>query len=115
MRDRKIEKASPVSEILRVGVGIAQIVVDQHGGLSGKLKPFAAFETRHQIIEPHHVGRGFSEFSSIFFAGAARQFPLLPRHFPAYGKFEFAAAARADELDLSGFFSFGVKRAFVHG
>lgn len=104
-----------VSEIFRVGVGIAEIVVDQHRGLAGEFKAFAAFVARHQIVEPHHEGSRLRELSAVFFAGAAGQFPFLPGNLPAHGKFKFAAAARADKLDLPGFFFFRIERAFVHG
>ena len=106
---------SAVAEILWIGVGIAQVVADEHRGLSGKLEAFAAFETSHQIVKPHHEGSSFGKLPAVFFAGAARQFPSLPRDLPAHGKFELAAATRADELDLPGFFFFRVKGAFVHG
>lgn len=108
-------KESAIAEIFGVGVGIAEIIVDQHGGLPGQLKTFAAFVARHQIVEPHHERSSFGKLSAVFFAGAARQFPFLARDLPAHGKFKFPSAARADELDLSGFFLLRVKRAFVHG
>jgi hypothetical protein len=34
-RSRRLEKESTVAEILRVSVGVPEIVVDEHGGLSG--------------------------------------------------------------------------------
>ena len=110
-----LEKESAVAEILRVSVGIPEIIVDEHGGLPRKLKAFAAFETGHEIVQPHHERSRLGKFSAVLFASTARQFPLFAGDFPAHGKLELAAAARADELDLSGFFLFGVKRAFVHG
>jgi hypothetical protein len=103
-----------VAEIFGVGVGIAEIVVDENGGLACKLEALAAFEAGHEVIKPNHERSSFGKFAAVFFAGAARQFPFLARDFPADGKFEFAAAARANELDLPGFFLFRVKRALVH-
>jgi hypothetical protein len=105
---------SAVAEIFGVGGGIAEIVVDENGGLAGKLEAFAAFEAGHEVIKPHHERSSFGELAAVFFAGAARQFPFLARDFPADGKFEFAAATRANELDLPGFFLFRVKRALIH-
>ena len=104
-----------VAEIFGVGVGVAEIIVDEHRGLAGQLEAFAAFETSDEVVEPHHVGRGFGKFSAVFFAGAAWQFPFFAGNFPAHGKLELAAAARADELDLPDFFFLRVKSAFVHG
>jgi hypothetical protein len=115
VRGLRLPKKSAVAEILGIRVGIAQIIVDQHCGLTCKLKTFAAFEAGHQIVKPHHEGSGLGKLSPVFFACAARQFPSLPRDLPAHGKFELAPATRADELDLSGFFFFRVKSAFVHG
>jgi hypothetical protein len=111
----ELREKSAVAEIFGIGVGIAKIIVDEHSGLPGKLKTFATFETRHEIIKPHHEGSGLGKLSAVFFASAARQFPSLPRNLPSHGEFELSAAARADELDLPGFFFFRVKRAFVHG
>lgn len=108
------KQSSAVAEIFGVGVGVAEIVVDENGGLAGELEALAALEAGHQVIEPDHIGCGLGEFAAVFFAGAARQFPFLARNLPAHGKFEFAAAARANELDLPGFFLFRVKRALVH-
>jgi hypothetical protein len=108
-------KKSAIAEILGIGVRIAEIVVDQHRGLPRELKAFAAFETRYEIIEPHHEGSGLGKLSPVFFACATRQFSLLARDFPAHGKFKLTATTRADELDLPGFFFLGVKGAFVHG
>jgi hypothetical protein len=104
-----------VAEIFGVGGGVAEIIVDEHRGLAGKLEAFAALETGDQVVEPHHVRRGFGKLSPVFVAGAARQFPFLAGNFPAHGKLELAAAARADELDLPDFFFLRVKGAFVHG
>jgi hypothetical protein len=104
-----------VAEIFGIGVGVAEIIVDEHSGLAGKLEAFAALETGDEIVEPHHVGRGFGELSAVFFAGAARQFPFLAGNFPAHGKLELAVAAGADELDLPDFFFLRIKGAFVHG
>src|ERR1700723_1970709 len=106
-----IEKESAVAEIFGIGVRIAQIIVDEHGGLPRKLKAFAAFETRHEVVQPHHERSRLGKLSAVLFTGAARQFPLFAGDFPAHGKLEFTAAARAHKLDLSGFFLFGVKRA----
>jgi len=89
---------SAVAEILGIGVGIAQIIADEHRGLPGKLEPFAAFETSDEVVEAHHEGGGLQELSAVFFTGAARQLPLFPGNLPAHGKFEFAAATRADQL-----------------
>ena len=100
---------------LLVGVAIAEIIVDKHSGLPGKLKALAAFETSHEVVKPHHERSGLRKLSPVFFAGAARQFPFLPGDFPAHGKFEFPVAARTDELDLPRFFFLRVKRALVHG
>ena len=61
-----------VAEIFRVGVWIAEIIVDEHRGLAGQLKAFAAFETGDEIVEPHHVGRGFGKLSAVFVAGAVK-------------------------------------------
>jgi hypothetical protein len=110
-----IEKESAVAEIFGVSIGVPEIIVDEHGGLPRKLKAFAAFETCYKVVQPHHERSRLGKLSAVLFTGAARQFPLFAGDFPAHGKLEFAAAARADELDLSGFFLFGVKRAFVHG
>jgi|HubBroStandDraft_6_1064221.scaffolds.fasta_scaffold04008_9 hypothetical protein len=104
-----------VAEIFGVGVGIAEIIVDEHRRLAGQLEAFAAFETGDEVVEPHHVGCRFGKLSAVFFAGTARQFPFLAGNFPAYGKLELAATARADELDLPNFFFLRVKSAFVHG
>jgi hypothetical protein len=112
---QRLPNKSAVAEIFGIGVGIAQIVVDEHRGLPGKLKALAAFEAGHEIVEPHHKGSGLRKLSPVFFAGATRQFPSLPRNLPANGKFKFTAAARADELNLPCFFFFRVKGAFVHG
>jgi hypothetical protein len=108
-------KKSAVAEIFRISGGVAEIIADEHCGLTRKLKSFAAFEASHQIVEPHHKRSRLGKLSAVFFAGAARQFPLLPGNLPANGTFEFAAAARTDELDLPGFFFFRVEGAFVHG
>jgi hypothetical protein len=83
--------------------------------LPGELEAFAAFEAGDEVVEAHHVGGSLGKLSAVFFAGAAREFPLLARDFPADWKLELAAATRTDELDLSRFFLLGVKRAFVHG
>jgi hypothetical protein len=115
VREQMFAKKSAIAEIFGIGVGIAQIIVDEHRGLPGKLKAFAAFETSHEIVEPHHEGSSFGKLSAVFFACSARQFPSLPRDLPAHGKFELSATTRADELDLPGFFFFRVKGAFVHG
>jgi hypothetical protein len=110
-----VREKSAVAEIFGIGVGIAEIIVDEDRRLPRQLEAFSAFEASHQVIEPHHEGSSLGKLSAIFFASAAWQFPLLPRNLPAHGKFKFAAATRADELDLPGFFLFRVKGAFVHG
>jgi hypothetical protein len=61
---RKIATESAVAEIFGIGVGIAQIIVDEHRGLPGKLEPFAAFETSDEVVEPHHEGCGLLRSSS---------------------------------------------------
>lgn len=114
MSGSKLEEESAVPEILGIGVGISEIVVDQYRGLPGQLETFAALVASNQIIESHHVGSRFGELPPIFFTGATRQFPFLAGDFPAHGEFKFAAAARANELDLPRFFFFRVKHALVH-
>jgi hypothetical protein len=108
------QKPSAVSEILRISVGVAEIVIDQHGRLPGQLKALATFVAGDQVIQPHHERSGFGKFSAVFFSRPARQFPLFARNFPAHRKLKFSAAARAHQLDLSRFFFFRVKRALVH-
>src|SRR5580704_3706167 len=110
-RDQKLRNTSAVTEVFGVGAGVAQIVVDQHRGLPGKLEAFAAFEAGDEVVETHHVGGSLGKLSAVFFAGAAREFPLFAGDFQSHGKLEFAAATRADELDLSGFFLLSVERA----
>lgn len=109
------EKKSAIAEIFGIGVGIAEIVVDQDGGLAGQFETLSALETSDEIVEPNHVGSGFGKFSAVFVTSAARQLSFLARNFPTNGKLKFAAAAWADQLDFSGLFLFGIKRAFVHG
>src|SRR6266849_4850309 len=106
---------SAIAEILRVVVGITQIVVDQNRGLTSQFKSFAALVARYQIVQPDHVGSRLRKLSLVFLADSARQFSFLPADLPAHGSFEFTAAARANEFDLAGLLFFGIERPFVHG
>jgi hypothetical protein len=105
---------STVAEVFRVGVGITEIVVDEHGGLAGQFETLAALVASHQVVQPHHIGRGFLKLFPVFCAGSTGQFFFLPADFPAHGSLEFAAAAGADQLHFPGFFFFRVKLALVH-
>src|SRR5437899_4578163 len=95
---RRPASLSPIAEVLRVGVGITQIVVDQNRGLTGQFKSFAALVARYQIVQPDHVGSGLRKLSLVFLPDSARQIPILPADLPADGSLEFTAAARADEF-----------------
>src|SRR6266849_3149036 len=106
---------SAIAEILRVGVGITQIVVDQNRGLTGQFKSFAALVAGYQIVQPDHVGSGLRKLSLVFLPDSARQFSFLPADLPTDGSLEFTAAARAHVFDPAGFFFLGIERAFVHG
>jgi len=105
---------SAVSEVFRIGVGIAEIIIDENRRLAGQFETFPALVASHQIIQPHHVGTGLGELSSVFFADSAWQFFFLPADLPAHGSLEFAAAARTNQLYFPDFFFFRVKRAFIH-
>ena len=104
----------PVPEVFGVGGGIAEIVVDEHGGLAGEFKTLAAFVTRDEVVQANHVGSGAVEFLAIFGAGAARKLLLFAANFPAHGKFEILVTARANEHGFPDFFFLGVKGALVH-
>jgi hypothetical protein len=103
-----------IAEIFGIFVGVAEIIVDEDGGLAGKFEALAALVAGDEIIEANHEGSGFNEFAAIFFAGAARQFFFLATDFPAHGGFEFTAAAWTDQLNLARLFLLGVKSPFVH-
>src|SRR5258708_28580506 len=105
---------SAIAEVFRVGVGIAEIIVDENGRLAGQFEALPALVASHQIVQPHHVGTGLRKFSLVFLADPAWQFSFLPADLPAHGCLEFTAAARADQFYFAGLFFFRVKRAFVH-
>src|SRR5258708_7154990 len=105
---------SAIAEVFRIGVGIAEIVVDENGRLAGQFEALAALVASDQIVQPHHVRTGFRKLAAVFLADAARQLLFLPADLPAHGRLEFTTATRTDQLYLPGFFFFRVKRAFVH-
>src|SRR5258708_4645366 len=104
----------PIAEVLWVGVGVAEIVVDEHGRLAGQFEALAALVASDQIVQPHHVRTGFRKLAAVFLADAARQFFFLAANFPAHGSLELAAAARANQLHFPGLFFFGIELALVH-
>src|SRR5256885_15129968 len=61
-----------------IGVGVAEIVVDENRRLAGQFETLAALVAGHQIIQPHHVGTGLLKLPLVFLADSARQFFLLP-------------------------------------
>jgi len=85
-----------VAEIFGVFGGVAEVVIDEDGGLAGEFKTFAAFVAGDEIIEANHEGSGLRKFFAIFFAGAARQFPFLAADFPAHRSYKLATTARAN-------------------
>src|SRR5262249_27223641 len=111
---RGIIAALAIAEVLGIHARVAEVVVDEHRGLAGELETLAAFVAGDQIIETDHVGGGAGELAAVFLTGAAGQFPFFSAHLPAHRSFEFAAAARADELDFARLLFFRVKAAFVH-
>src|SRR5215472_3560587 len=104
-----------VAEVFGIRVAVAERIGDEHGGLASQLKTLAALKTRDQVVETHHVRTGLSKALLILLVRAARQLFLLETDFPADRKFKFAAAARAEQLDLLGLFAFGVKSLVIHG
>src|SRR5580700_4200123 len=104
----------PVPEIFRIRVGIPQRVGDEHSRLTSQLETLAALVASDQVIQAHHVRSSLGKFPAVFVTGAARQFLLFPADFPTHGKFKFAAATRAKQLNLPGFFALGVKSSLVH-
>ena len=56
-------RGSAVAEVFRVVVGIAEVIVDQNGGLAGELEAFTAFVAGGQIVEANHVRSGLGEFA----------------------------------------------------
>ncbi len=63
---------SAIAKVFRVGVGIAEIVVDKNRGLAGQFEAFAAFVASDQIIQPHHIGTGLGKLFPVFLADSAR-------------------------------------------
>ncbi len=114
LEGRGWKRKSAVAEILRIGVGIAEIIADENRGLARQLEALAAFVAGDQVIQPHHIRTGLRELFPVFLAGSARQFFLLAANLPAHRSLEFAMAAGADQLYFTGFFFFRIKLALVH-
>ena len=114
LKDLSPSDRSAIAEVFGVDAGIAEIVVDEHGGLAGEFETLAALVASNKIVETNHEGRGFGKFAAIFFAGSARQFSFLAADFPAHRSFEFTAAAWTDQLDLACLFSFRIEGSLVH-
>jgi hypothetical protein len=109
-----MDKLLAIAEIFGVGVGVAKIIGNEHGGLPGELKPLAAFVAGYKIVEANHVRGSFREFFSILLASTTRQLFFLAADFPADRGFEILSAARAYQLGLADLFLFGVEGALVH-
>src|SRR5258708_32557380 len=103
---QELKTLSAIAEVFRVGIGIAEIMVDENGRLAGQFETLPALVASHQIVQPHHVGTGLRKFSPVFLADPARQFSFLPADLPAHGSLEFTAAARAHQLHFPDFFFF---------
>lgn len=73
-----------VPEIFRVGIAVAEIIVNKNRRLPRELDPLAAFVASDEVIEPHHVRGRFGELHAVFGTGIARQFPLFGADFPAH-------------------------------
>src|SRR5215468_3167588 len=110
----ELKSGLSIAKILRVFVGVAEIIVDEDGGLAGELETLAALVAGDEVVQANHVGCGSRKLAAVLLAGASGEFPLLTAHLPAYRRLEFAATARADKLDLASLFFFRIKAAFVH-
>ena len=59
---------SAIPEVFGVDVGIAEIVVDENGGLAGEFEALAALVAGNQIVKANHEGGGFGELAPVLLA-----------------------------------------------
>ena len=100
LKDLSPSDRSAIAEVFGVHVGIAEIVVDEHGGLAGEFETLAALVAGNEIVKANHEGGGFCEFATVLLARGARQFLFLAADLPTNGRFEFATATGQTSLTL---------------
>ena len=114
LKDISSLERSAIAEVFGVDAGIAEIVVDEHGGLAGEFETLAALVAGNEIVKANHEGSGFCEFATVLLARGARQFLFLAADLPTNGRFEFATATWTDQLDFACLFSFRIEGSLVH-
>src|SRR6516162_2201448 len=85
LKDISSLERSAIAEVFGVDAGIAEIVVDEHGGLAGEFETLAALVAGNEIVKANHKGSGFCELATVLLARAARQLLFLAADLPANG------------------------------